>query len=73
MTRHRGSRPVFRLLYFAAFLEKETIFMHSAEKEKRPRAGAGKAKKKCGIRGRDTGGKRVRVFRQKAIKKGNRH
>ena len=51
MTRHRGSRPVFRHFYFAAFLEKETIFMHSAEKEKRPRAGTGKAKKKCGIRG----------------------
>ena len=51
MTRHRGSRPVFRLLYFATFLEKETIFMNSAEKEKRPRAGAGKAKKKCGIQG----------------------
>ena len=55
MTRHRGIRPVFRHFYFAAFLEKETIFMHSAEKEKRPYRGAGKAKKKCGIRGRDTG------------------
>ena len=45
MARHRGSRPAFRLLYFAAFLEKETIFMHSAEKEKRPRAGAEKRRK----------------------------
>ena len=70
MTRHRGSRPVFRLLYFAAFLEKETIFMHSAEKEKRPYRGAGKAEKKCGIRGERYGRKTCSGIPSKSNKKG---
>ena len=43
--------------------------MNSAEKEKRPRAGAGKAKKKCGIRGERYGRKTYSGIPSKSNKK----
>ena len=67
-----GSCPVFTHSCVAAMLEKGTIFMHSAEKEKRPLWGRRESEEKVWNPGGEIRerGKRVRVFRPKAIKKG---
>ena len=45
MTRQRGSRPVFRLLYFAVFLKKKP-FLCTVPKKKSAHTGARKSEEK---------------------------